>query len=91
MGSKEQRVYQRNFMISLKEAFEDLHDRMLKQLAETMWTIDRIKPMSQKEVEEFQGKSVQKKLLMKSLKKELKERQGNLKVLEQRLAKYEFN
>lgn len=74
-------------MINLKEAFENLHDRMLKQLAETMWTIERVSPMNQKEVEEFQGKAVKKKL-MKSLKQELKERQENLKVIEKILQKY---
>lgn len=76
-------------MITLKEAFENLHDRMQKQIAETIWTIERVKPMSQKEVEEFQGKSVKKKLLEKSLKQELKERQDNIKVLERMLTKYE--
>ena len=69
-------------MMTLKEAFENLYDRMLKQVAETMWTIERINPLSQKETEEFQGKTVKKKLLMKSLKQELKERQENLRVLE---------
>lgn len=75
-------------MINLHEAFESLHDRMLKQVAETMWTIERINPMSQKETEEFQGDAVKKKLLMKSLKKELEERQENLKVVEKILQKY---
>lgn len=88
MGSKEQRVYQGDSMITLKEAFENLHDRIQKQIAETMWTIERIKPMSQKEVEEWQGKTVKKKLLQKNLNQELKERQGNLKTLEKILQKY---
>jgi len=88
MGSKEQRVYQGNHMITLKEAFEDLHDRIQKQIAETMWTIERIKPMSQKEVERWQGKTTKKKLLLKSLEEELKERQDNLKTLDGILKNY---
>jgi len=73
--------------ITLKEGFIDLYNRMQKQFAETAWTIERVKPMSQKEIEEFQGKVVKKKLLNR-LKKELEERQKNLKVLEKILQKY---
>ena len=76
-------------MITLKQAFEDLYDRMQKQIAETLWNIERVKPMSQKEVNEFQGKGVKKDLLLKNLEKELKERKDNLKVVGKMLQKYE--
>ncbi len=75
-------------MLTLKQAFEDLYDRMQKQRAETIWTIERIKPMSQKEVEEFQGKAVKKDSILKSLEKELKEREDNLTVVGRLLQKY---
>lgn len=76
-------------MITLKEAFENLHDRMMKQLAETIWTMERIKPMNQKEVEKFQGKTVKKNLLLKSLKQELKERTENLESIKKIIKRHE--
>jgi len=77
------------YLISLAEAFVDLYTRIQKQIAETMWTIERIKPMSQKEVEKFQGKTVKKKLLMEDLQKELEERKGNLKVVLKLINEYD--
>jgi hypothetical protein len=76
------------YLISLADAFVDLYTRTQKQLAETIWTIERIKPMSQKEVEEFQGKTVKKGLLMKDLQRELKERKENLKVVLELIKKH---
>lgn len=69
-------------MITFKEALKDLRDRMMKQLAETVWTIERLTPMNRWEVEAFQGKGVVKKKLMKDLTKELKERIENIEVID---------
>ena len=76
-------------MITLKEAFENLHDRIMKQIAETIWTIERVKPMSQEEAEKFQGKAVKKNLLLKSLKEELKERNENLETIKKIIKRHE--
>lgn len=75
-------------LLTFKEAFEDLHNRMQKQLAETIWTIERIKPMDQQAVEIFQGKGVKKKMLMKELEIEKETRKGNLKVISEILKNY---
>lgn len=70
-------------MITLKEAFLELHDRLMSQLAETIWTINRVKSMTQKEVEKFQGKGVIKGKLLVDLASEKKEREGNIKVIKE--------
>lgn len=86
-------------MITLKEAFEDLRDRMMKQLGETGWEIVRVKPMNTKknieihdvfgnkkmisEVEKFQGEGAIKKFVLEKLKDELRERIKNLIVLDE--------
>lgn len=75
-------------MINLKEAFEDLHDRLMKQQSETIWTIKRVMSMNQKEVERFQGKGIIKDKLLADLGLELKERQSNLNVLDKLLKDY---
>ncbi len=75
-------------IITLKEAFEDLYNRIQKQLAETLWTIKRVKPMSSEEVEEFQGSGVKKKLLLKNLQKEKTEREKNLEVVKEIIENY---
>lgn len=67
-------------MLTIKKATEDLFDRMLKQIIETIWTIKRIEPMSQKEVEKFQGTGTIKKKLQEELKSELIERIENIKI-----------
>lgn len=70
-------------MITLKEAFEDFHDRLIKQVAETLWNIERVRPMNQKEVEKFQGKGVIKHKLLVDLTLELRERRKNIEVLDE--------
>ena len=76
-------------MLTLLEALQDLADRNQKQIAETLWSIERIKPMSQKELEEWQGKSAQKKNVEQVLEKELKERQENLACVLKLIKKYD--
>ena len=69
-------------MITFKEALKDLRNRMMKQLGETVWTIERVTPMNRWEVEEFQGKGVKKRNLMKALTKDLKERMENIEAID---------
>lgn len=40
---------------TLKESFIDLRNRILHQVAETMWEIERIKESSDEELEDFTG------------------------------------
>ena len=68
-------------MITLKEAFEDLHDRMQKQIAEKIWEIERVKELEGKALRRFTGLETPKKELVKQLKNELEERKCNLETL----------
>jgi len=68
-------------MITLKEAFEDLHDRMLKQVAEKMWEIERVKGLKGDALIHFAGAGTVKKKLLSQLTDELEEREGNLETL----------
>jgi len=72
-------------MITLKEAFEDLRDRMLKQVAEKIWEIERVKRIKDKSDEwyDFAGPGAIKEKVLAKLERELKEREKNLKVLEE--------
>ena len=72
-------------MITLKEAFEDLRDRMLKQVAEKIWEIERVKRIKDKSDEwyDFAGPGAIKEKVLAKSKRELKERKKNLKVLEE--------
>jgi phosphopantetheinyl transferase (holo-ACP synthase) len=90
VGSEREKIYQRDFMITLKEAFEDLHDRVQKQIAEKIWEIERIKQFEDKSNEwyAFAGRGAVKKLVLKETKRELKERRDNLKVIKQILKNY---
>ncbi|GEM_PF-2902867 len=76
-------------LISKKEALESLANSMQKQIVETEWEIERIKPLSKKEFEEFQGKTAQKKEIEKLLINKLKEREKNLEVISKMIKKYE--
>jgi len=78
-------------MITLKEAFEDLHDRLMKQVAEKMWEIERVEPLEGDEFYDFVGAGVVKNKLMKKLKRELKELQGNLEVIKKIIKQYGKN
>ena len=69
-------------MAKIKDAYLRLHDKMMNQLAETIWLIERVKPLSQEETEKLQGKGVIKEKLLKDLEFERKEREKNIKVLE---------
>jgi len=75
-------------MINLKEAFEDLHDRMQKQIAEKIWEIERVKKLKGDAFYQFAGAGIVKKKLMNQLKEELKERKENLRVLNEVIKKY---
>ena len=88
MDSEREKIYQGYFMITLKEAFEDLHDRILKQLAEKIWEKERVKPLEGNAFYDFVGVGVVKEKKLKELDREIKERQGNLKVIKQILKKY---
>ena len=76
-------------LMTEEESYVDLYNRIQKQVGETRWLIKRITPMSQKEVEKFQGKTVKKKLLMENLQKELKERLENREVAKELIKQYE--
>lgn len=70
-------------MITLKEAFEDLANRLQKQLAEKIWEIKRIEEIKDKSEEwyMFAGAGAVKKEILKKSKQELKEREDNLKTI----------
>ena len=68
-------------IITFKQAMESLGDRMQKQMAETFWSIERIRPMNKKQLETFQGKGAKKKLVLQKLLAEYEERQDNLRVI----------
>ena len=68
--------------IDLKEAFENLHDRIMKQIAEKIWEEKRTAPLKGKAFKDFQGKGSDKKEVMKKIKEELEERRENLRVIE---------
>lgn len=72
-------------MLKLKQAFEDLHDRMQKQIAEKIWEIERVKGLKEGTDEwyDFAGAGAIKERVLAKLKKELKERKKNLKVLKE--------
>ncbi len=74
--------------ITLQEAFEDLHDRMMKQIAEKVWEIERIIPLKGKAFEEFAGSGAKKNKYLLKLKIELRERQTNLDILIEIIKKY---
>lgn len=78
-------------MITLKEAFEKWHDEMMLQKSYTIWWLKRINSLSQKEFEELQGKGAIKKLEVERAKKELKERQENIKVLDKIIKEHATN
>jgi D-mannonate dehydratase len=71
-------------MITLKEAFEDLHERMTKQLAEKVWEIERIKELKDKSEEfyGFAGPGVVKGKLLAKLQRESEEREKNIQAIE---------
>ncbi len=75
-------------MIKLKQAFEDFHDRIMKQIAEKIWEITRVEKLEGKEFYQFVGEGVIKEKLIKKLKDELRERQENLKVLNEIIKKH---
>ena len=72
-------------MITLKEAFEDLRDRMLKQVAEKIWEIERVKRIKDKSDEwyDFAGTGAVKEKVLVKLEKELREREKNLEILKE--------
>ena len=71
--------------ITLKEGFIDLYNRMIKMLAEKVWEIERIKRIKDKSDEwyDFAGPGAIKEKVLAKLERELKEREKNLKVLEE--------
>ncbi len=70
-------------MITLKEAYEDLGNRMMKQIAEASWELERIKGIKEGsgEWKKFTGGHAKKKELIKSIEADIKERKKNLEVL----------
>lgn len=78
-------------MITLKQAFEDLHDRIAKQLAESLWEKERTEPLTGQEFSDFSGEGADKKKVMQRIDKDIKERQRNLKVVESILKRYGDN
>lgn len=78
-----------NKKITLNEGFVNLHNKMIAQVVETLWSMERIRPMDQTEFEEWQGKSAKKEKVEKALIKELKEREKNLEVINEIIKKYE--
>jgi len=71
--------------MTLKEAFQNLHDRMMLQLAEKIWEIERVKALKDKSKEwyEFVGPGAIKEKVLAKLEREKKEREENLRVLEE--------
>jgi len=71
--------------MTIKEAFQNLHDRMILQLAEKIWEIERVKQLKDKSAEwyEFAGPGAIKKKVLDKLEREKKEREENLRVLEE--------
>ena len=71
--------------ITLKEGFIDLYNRMIKMLAEKIWEIERVKRIKDKSDEwyDFVGPGAIKEKVLAKLERELKEREKNLKVLEE--------
>lgn len=76
-------------IITNKEAMIDLANRLVKQKVETLWTIERIKPLDKKQFEKFQGAGANKEKILASLEKELKEREENIKVINKMILEYE--
>lgn len=75
-------------IITRKEALINLANIMQKQIVETEWEIERIKPMTQEEFENFQGESAQKGAMEKLLKDKLKERKQNRDYVLKMIGKY---
>ena len=69
--------------ISLKEGFIDLRNRMILQICEKIWEIERVKRIKDKSDEwyDFAGPGAIKKKILDKLERELKEREKNLEVL----------
>lgn len=90
--SQKKQFFKKNKVLTLKEAFIDLQNRLMKQKAEKIWEIERVKGIKEKSEEWniFAGSETIKKNLLERLKKELKEREMNLKTLEEIIKKNKY-
>jgi len=72
-------------MITFKKALINLGNQMQEQIAQKVWEIERIKRIKDKSDEwyDFAGIGVVKEKVLTKLERELKEREKNLKVLEE--------